>query len=188
MQRNILDVKNRNEFRIWLKEHADTARDCWIALKRGNPVRPTVFYYIDAVEEALCFGWIDSQCKRINGICYQKFTPRKRNSLWSELNKARVRRLEKLGMMTDLGRDVLPNMNEKFVIDTEIKNELIKSNAYLNFKSFPELYQRVRGYNVLFYKKRDFKKYKQAIAHLIEKTKAGKMFGEWNDYGRLLNY
>ena len=48
------------------------------------------------------------------------------------------------------------------------------------------LYQRIRAYNVAFYKQRDRAMYEQTLAHLIEETKIGRMFGEWNDYGRLL--
>ena len=106
---NILTAKTRSEFRAWLEHHPDET-ECWVALKRGRPEKPDVFYYLDAVEEALCFGWIDSTHKVIGGVRMQRFSPRKKNSPWTELNKERVRRLEKLGLMTDRGRAVLPPM------------------------------------------------------------------------------
>ena len=53
---------------------------------------------------------------------------------------------------------------------------------------FPHLYVRVRTYNVAFFKKRDREAYERALAHLVDETKKGKMYGEWNDYGRLLDY
>jgi len=60
-------------------------------------------------KEAMCFGWIASTTKHLeNGVTAQKLAPRKKNSLWSELNKERCRRMEKLGRMTDAGRAVLP--------------------------------------------------------------------------------
>lgn len=189
MEMNILNLTSRTAFREWLKKHFDTECECWINVKRGKPLDNTVFYYLDAVEEALCFGWIDSTNKVINGVRMQRFTPRKKNSLWTELNKERVRRLEKLGLMTEAGRAVLPEMDVcSFRIDTDIESEMKKARAWSKFKAFPPLYQRVRAYNVEFYKKRDKEMYKKALAHLIEETRKEKMFGEWNDYGRLLDY
>ena len=166
-EQNILDIRTRNKFRTWLETHHATEKACWVCVKRGRPTDDDTFWYLDAVEEALCFGWIDSRQKPINGVLMQCFTPRKRNSPWSELNKERARRLEKLGRMTDA---------------------LKAARAWTKFKSFPSLYQRIRAYNVAFYKKRDPLMYQQALTHLIEETKKGRMFGEWNDYGRLLDY
>lgn len=186
--KNILFISSREKFREWLALHPD-ATECWIKVKRGEPVDPDIFYYLDAVEEALCFGWIDSTHKEINGIRMQRFTPRKKNSPWTELNKERVRRLEKLGMMTDRGRAVLPSMGVRsFRIDPDIEAAMKASRAWSKFKSFPSLYQRIRAYNVAFYKRRDLAMYEKTLNHLIEETKRGQMFGEWNDYGRLLDY
>ena len=61
------------------------------------------------------------------------------------------------------------------------------ARCWTAFKAFPALYQRIRAYNVAFYKRRDPAAYRQALTHLIEETKKGRMFGEWNDYGRLLD-
>lgn len=74
-------------------------------VKRGRPQNDDTFWYIDAVEEALCFGWIDSTVKKLdNGITIQRLSPRKKGSIWSELNKERCRRMEKLGKMTQAGK------------------------------------------------------------------------------------
>ena len=189
MENNLLEVNNRTEFREWLSLHADSENECWVELKRGKPTEPDIFYYLDAVEEALCFGWIDSTHKVIDGKRMQRFTPRKKNSPWTELNKERVRRLEKLGLMTDAGRAVLPSMGPRsFKVDPDIEAAMKTARCWSKFKSFPPLYQRIRAYNVFFYKKRNPSMYQQTLSHLIEETKAGRMFGEWNDYGRLLDY
>ena len=87
MENNILQIDNRKDFREWLALHADSESECWVELKRGKPVEDDKFYYLDAVEEALCFGWIDSTHKLIAGKRMQRFTPRKKNSPWTELNK-----------------------------------------------------------------------------------------------------
>ena len=184
-----LGINNREEFRQWLTNNANSKDECWLKVKRGEPTDPNIFYYLDAVEEALCFGWIDSTYKKVDGIPMQRFTPRKKNSLWTERNKERVRRLERLGLMTDMGRAVLPDMNiDNFKIDEDVEQALKDNGCIDAFKKFPPLYQRVRAYNVAFYKKRDHKMYIKALEHLIEETKKGNMFGEWNDYGRLLDY
>ena len=162
---NILDIKNRTEFRKWLLSHPDE-KECWVIVKRGKPVNSNIFYYIDAVEEALCFGWIDSTHKAIDGVRMQRFTPRKKNSPWTELNKERVRRLEKIGLMTDKGREVLPSMEiDNFEIDSDIEKALKDVGCWEKFKSFPPLYQRIRGYNVAFYKKKNPEIYEKALKH-----------------------
>ena len=72
-----------------------------------------------------------------------------------------------------------------FSIDPEIEAALKKARVWSRFRQFPQLYQRVRVYNIAFYKKRDPAAYERMLAHLISETKAGRMYGEWNDYGRL---
>lgn len=189
MERNVLAVCNRQELREWFMLHCADELECWVAVKRGKPVDPDMFYYLDAVEEALCFGWIDSTYKAINGVTMQRFSPRKKNSSWTELNKERVRRLESLGKMTDAGRAVLPEMGARsFKVDPDVEKAMKDAHVWSTFKSFPPLYQRVRAYNVAFYKKSNPQAYERMLAHLIEETKQGRMFGQWNDYGRLIGY
>lgn len=188
MNSNVLKIKSAEAFRKWLIKHHKTEKECYIALKRGKPIDDKSFWYIDAVEVALCFGWIDSTVRDIDGVKYQRFGPRKKGSFWSELNKERVRRLEKLGLMTDDGMAVLPDMDlSSFKIDKEVELALKEAGALENFKKFPSLYQRIRSYNVAFYKK-DKLKFEKSLSRLIEKTLKGEMYGEWNDYGRLINY
>lgn len=182
----IPNVKNREEFRAWLAEHAQTERECWLCVKRGKPTDEKVFYYLDAVEEALCFGWIDSTQKSVNGVRLQRFSPRGKNSNWTELNKERVRRLKALGFMTEQGLAVFPPDNRPFRFDEEIVEELKKRGLWEQFTAFPPLYQRIRVSNVAFYRKRDPKAYATALKNLIDHTQKGELFGEWNDYGRLL--
>lgn len=186
---SILKVRDRQKFREWLTLHSAGETECWVEVKRGKSVDPAVFYYLDAVEEALCFGWIDSTQKVIDGVRMQRFTPRKKNSPWTELNKERVRRLEKLGRMTDAGRTVLPAMGvHSFRVDPDVEAAMKQARVWAKFKSFPPLYQRIRAYNVAFYEKRAPEMNEKALSPLIEETKKGKLFGEWNDYGRLLDY
>ena len=184
--RNILtEIRDRTAFRAWLQSHGDE-KECWIHVKLGRPVEDGAFYYLDAVEEALCFGWIDSTQKVIGGVRMQRFTPRKKHSPWSELNKERARRLLRLGLMTEAGRAALPPLGPRsFRMDPEVMEALKKARVWSRFRSFPPLYQRVRAGNVAFYKRRDEKAYTLALDHLIRETGKGRMWGEWSDYGRL---
>lgn len=186
---NLLDAKNRNELRQWLLKNHSKEKECWVAVKRGKPVDGDTFWYIDAVEEALCFGWIDSTTKIENGVNIQRLTPRKKGSLWSELNKERCRRMEKLGLMTDAGRAVFPDMTPAgFVIDEEILKALQADSAvWNNFKNFPPLYRRVR-IDTIQIKKKQPELFKSRLEKFILNTKQNIMFGEWNDNGRLIDY
>lgn len=187
---NILKAKNREELRLWLENNYETQKECWVIVKRGKPQNDDTFWYIDAVEEALCFGWIDSTVKKLdNGITIQRLSPRKKGSIWSELNKERCRRIEKLGKMTQAGKKVLPDMSEKgFNIDIDILEELKKDEmVWANFHKFPSLYQRVR-IDTIQIKKKNPQLFQKRLEKLIENTKKGIMYGEWNDNGRLLNY
>ena len=186
--KNLLDVKSREELRKWLEKNHKTEPECWVVVKRGRPKNDGTFWYIDAVEEAMCFGWIDSTTKTISeGVTAQKLAPRKPKSLWSELNKERCRRMERLGLMTDAGRAVLPDMTDAgFVIDDEILKAL-KSDPIVweNFNKFPVLYQRVR-IDTIQIKKKQPELFASRLEKFILNTKEGIMFGEWNDNGRLL--
>lgn len=186
--KNVLNIKTREEFRGWLlKNHSDET-ECWIVAKRGRTIPQDNIWYLDAVEEAICFGWIDSTTKKINGVTWQRFMPRSKKSEWTELNKERARRLGRLGLLTEDGKKALPDMSEEsFLIDDEIKKAFKDNPAALeNFLSFPPLYQRVRIDSIQRYKKQDRKTFENRLEKLLQKSSEGVMFGEWNDYGRLL--
>ena len=187
--KNFIEVKNRYEFRSWLEKNSEIKTECWVYVKKGCPKNNNFFWYIDAVEEALCFGWIDSIHKNVEGLSHiQKFGPRRKNSHWSELNKERCRRLEKLNLMTSNGRKKFLEAKE-FYIDDEILNLLKKTpDTWQNFIKFPDLYQRVRIDTIQREKNRQRKIYEYTLKKFIDNTKQGIMFGEWNDYGRLLDY
>lgn len=186
---NLLHVKSRQEFREWLMQNHNKEKDCWVVVKRGRPKDDGTFWYIDAVEEALCFGWIDSTYKKLSDtVTGQRFCVRRKRSNWTELNKERCRRIERLGLMTDAGRAALPDMTENgFVIFDDILDSL-KSDAKVwnNFHKLPELYRRVRIDTIQFYKKRDIEVYKKRLQKFIDNTREGILYGEWNDNGRLL--
>ena len=101
--RKTLYVPTRAEWRAWLTKHHESESEVWLIYYKQQSGRPRISYD-DAVEEALCFGWIDSIVKRIDDEKFaQKFTPRRNTSKWSELNKRRLRKLIRERRMTDAG-------------------------------------------------------------------------------------
>jgi uncharacterized protein YdeI (YjbR/CyaY-like superfamily) len=98
-----LYVKNRDEWRRWLQKNHHSENEIWLIYYKKHSGKPRIPYN-DAVEEALCFGWIDSLVKTIDHEKYmQKYTPRKQNSVWSELNVKRCEKMIKEGKMAKTG-------------------------------------------------------------------------------------
>jgi uncharacterized protein YdeI (YjbR/CyaY-like superfamily) len=95
--------KSRAAWREWLEEHHATSLGIWLVFAKKDTGLPTLTYE-DAVQEALCFGWIDSLVKSIDERFHmQMFTPRKPKSRWSATNKARLAKLMKAGVMAPAG-------------------------------------------------------------------------------------
>lgn len=95
--------KDRSAWRRWLEANHDKAKEIWLVYYKKNSGKKSVGYE-EALEEALCFGWIDSVVNRFDEEKYtQKYTPRKDASIWSASNKARVRKLIAEGRMTEAG-------------------------------------------------------------------------------------
>jgi len=100
----LLHVTTRSAWRAWLAAHHATAKEAWLVFAKAHTGKPGI-PYAAAVEEALCFGWIDSIIRCIDDETYaRKFTPRRHGSVWSAINKQRVRRLIAAGRMTAAGR------------------------------------------------------------------------------------
>lgn len=108
----LLEYDKREQLREWLLSNHTTCKEVWVAAYRGEtslvanlPSLP----YLDVVEEALCFGWIDSTNKKLpDGRLAQRISPRQRNSHWTELNKQRCLSLIDKGLMTKSGLAVFP--------------------------------------------------------------------------------
>lgn len=99
--------KNRVEWREWLKKHHGSEKELWLIYYKKHFGKESI-QYEEAVEEALCFGWIDSKVRRFDSERYlQRYTPRKRKSNWSKSNKKRVEKLIENGQMTKAGLSVI---------------------------------------------------------------------------------
>ena len=108
-----LYISNRKEWRKWLRENNSNVKEVWLIYYKKHTNKPRI-PYDDAVEEALCFGWIDSTVKRIDDEKYcQKFTPRNLKSIWSEHNKKRVSKMITKGKMTKHGMEKVKAAKKK---------------------------------------------------------------------------
>jgi uncharacterized protein YdeI (YjbR/CyaY-like superfamily) len=149
-----LYVKNRNEWRDWLIINHDIETEIWLIYYKKHSDKPRI-PYDDAVEEALCFGWIDSLVKTIDDEKYmQKYTPRKKNSIWSDLNTKRAQKMIKEGRMTDAGLalieiakkngkwDAAYSSKKMFEMPGDLKSALKQNKkAWENFNNFAPSYK-----------------------------------------------
>ena len=104
----MLEYSDRSQLRAWLQENHSKEKECWVVMSRSKTPPAGVLTYIDVVEEALCFGWIDSTLKKLpDGRLAQRLSPRHKKSHWTKLNIDRCIDLEDRGLMTPAGRDAL---------------------------------------------------------------------------------
>ena len=139
-------VDDRREWRAWLSKNYDKEKEIWLIYPRKASGKPRIPYN-DAVEEALCFGWIDSTVKHIDEIFYaQRFSPRNPKSRYSEANKHRLRDLVKRGMVIQSVQESLVDvLSEEFVIPQDILGEIMANRqAWDNFQGFSPEYRMIR--------------------------------------------
>ena len=106
----LLECSSREQLRGWFEANYDKQKEVWVTIYRTKqpPLIPAL-PYVECVEEALCFGWIDSTVKRLSdGRSAQRLSPRRKNSHWTECNLARCRRLINEGRMTAAGLAQMP--------------------------------------------------------------------------------
>jgi uncharacterized protein YdeI (YjbR/CyaY-like superfamily) len=105
---NLLRLSSRSELRQWLEENHNKEKCCWVVTYRSKLPEWPAIPYIEVVEEALCFGWIDSTLKRLpDARLVQRLSPRRAKSHWTQLNMNRCVNLEDRGLMTEAGKQAL---------------------------------------------------------------------------------
>ena len=175
---NTLYVTDRKRWREWLRQHHTTEPEVWLVYYRKNSGKPCI-PYDDAVEEAVCFGWIDSTVKKLDDErTAQRFTPRKPQSKWSELNKERARRLIECGRMRAAGFAKLGTaLEDDFEVPADIIKELkADKRAWENFQRFPESYKRIRVGFIEAARKRP-NEFRKRLTYFLKMTAQGKKFG-----------
>jgi uncharacterized protein YdeI (YjbR/CyaY-like superfamily) len=104
---------SRRDWRLWLEKNHQTKKEAWLIFYKKHTGKPNVTYD-EAVEEAICFGWIDSIVQRVDGEKFaRKFTHRKPNSNWSEFNKKRADKMIVQGRMTKAGLELVNRAKQK---------------------------------------------------------------------------
>jgi uncharacterized protein YdeI (YjbR/CyaY-like superfamily) len=173
-----LYVADRKKWRAWLRQHCKTEKEIWLVYYKKGSGKLRIEYN-DAVEEALCFGWIDSTVRSIDEKRFaQRFSPRKPNSKYSPANKERLRSLLKKKKVIKEVRDSLGDLaEEEFVIPKDILKE-IKSNkeAWKHFQQFSDAYKRIRIGFIDGARKRPAE-FKKRLAYFIRMTEQNKQFG-----------
>lgn len=180
-----LYLRTRGQWHKWLARHHDKEKDVWLIYYRKETGKPRIAYN-DAVEEALCFGWIDSIIKKIDRERFvQRFSPRKPKSVLSEMNRQRLLKLLKEKRMTKAGLDAVahvfhpaPRKRNRFVIPLDILNALkADREAWRNFREFPESYRRIRISYIERARGRPGGEFRKRLRHFIARTAKNKRIG-----------
>ena len=174
--------KNRGEFRKWLEKNHAKQKELWIMFYKVHTNKKSVRYN-EAVEEALCFGWIDGIVKRIDDEKHaQRYTPRKPSSFWSFVNMEVAKRMINEGKMTDAGLAKIKeakkngwwNKAYSFEVENIMSKEMKKvlmsdKDAWKNFQNFGKSYQNTYIFWVNYAKREETKK--KRIQLVLERAK-----------------
>lgn len=187
-----LYAADRDAWRAWLAEHHRTEKEVWLVYPRKHTGKPRIPYN-DAVEEALCFGWIDGVRHSLGPESYTiRFTPRRKGSIWSKVNVARYEALTAEGLMTEAGvrayeenkarTGVYAYENALRALD-EAETELFRSNeaAWSDWEKRPPGYRRVVLHWITSARRPETRA--RRLATLIEDSAAGRKIAGY-DIGR----
>ena len=185
LSNKILYLTTRDEWRAWLQENYAREKEIWLVFYRKSSGKPRIPYN-DAVEEALCYGWIDSLQKGIDEEKFaQRFSPRKPNSKLSEMNKERVRRLIRQKKMTAAGLkaisktfDAAKDLEVRTIVAPDILAALqADKRAWKNFQNLPEGYKKVRLGFLESRRRHGDEAFDKSLRHFVEMTAENKKFG-----------
>lgn len=177
---------DRNEWRKWLSENFESRDEIWFVFPSLSSGEPGVSYN-DAVEEALCFGWIDGRAGTLDdkhGI--RRFTPRRKGSGYSRPNIERLIWLDERGMIhPKVRKEVLPIISKPYVFPKDIMEELKKdSEVFENFSRFSPSYQRIRIAYIDAARKRPAE-FEKRLGNFIAKTRKNQII---TGYGGIEKY
>jgi uncharacterized protein YdeI (YjbR/CyaY-like superfamily) len=176
------------DFRAWLEAHHEDARELWVGFFKKGSGKPSITWP-EAVDEALCFGWIDGVRKSIDDVSYaNRFTPRQARSHWSAVNVRRVEELERLGLMRPAGlkafearledRTATYSYEQRHLAKLEPAQEAeLRANerAWEFFQAQAPWYRRVAVYWVVSAKREETRR--RRLAQLIEASEQGRLIG-----------
>lgn len=169
---------NPKDWRNWLKKNYKSKKEIWLIYPKKETGKPRIEYN-DAVEQALCFGWIDSIIKKLDDEkTVQRFSPRKPKSSYSQANIERLRYLvAKKKVIKEVAETLTDVLNQEFVIPPDIL-KTIKANkeAWENFQKFSDSYIRIRIAFIDGARKRP-EEFKKRLKYFIEMTEKNKIIG-----------
>ncbi len=174
---------NQSKFHQWLDRNHDKKAELWVGFYKKQSGKPSVTYP-EALDEALCYGWIDGVRKSIDEVSYKiRFTPRKAKSTWSLVNTKRVAELKRLGCMRASGLKAFENRDPKRSGIYSFENALRKldavyekkfqsnKRAWAFFQAQPPGYQRTASWWVMSAKKEETRM--RRLATLIGESEKG---------------
>ena len=171
-----LYVTNRKNWRKWLEKNFDKEKDIWLIYPKKSSGKRRIVYN-DAVEESLCFGWIDSTIKSFDEeSSVQRFSPRNPKSTYSQQNKERIKWLLEHDMIHPLILDKAKKIaSEKFIFPTDIIRFLKKDEVvWENYNKFLDSYNRIRIAYIESARNRP-EEFEKRLSNFIEKTKKSKL-------------
>jgi len=173
-----LYIINREDWRNWLKKNYKTETEIWLVYPKKGTGKPRIEYN-DAIEEVLCFGWIDSINKRLDDEhMVQRFSPRKPKAKYSQANIERLRYLVAKKMVIKEVLETLGDLlNEEFIIPPDILKAIkANKNAWKNFQAFSDSYIRIRIAFIDGARNRP-EEFKKRLHHFIKMAEQNKTFG-----------
>ncbi len=180
-----LYVTNREQWRSWLAKNHDKEKEIWLVYYRKSSGKPRIPYN-DAVEEALCYGWIDSMQKGIDDEKFaQRFSKRRPGSSLSAANKERIKLLIQQKKMTTYGLNAISKNYDNSKDNKEqppIALDILKplkanKKAWKNFQALPEGYKRIRIGFIESRRRHGNEMFQKSLQHFIEMTAKNKKFG-----------
>ncbi len=181
----LLYVSERPAWRKWLAKNHNKEKEIWLVYYRKETGKPRISYN-DAVEEALCFGWIDSIIKSLGKEKYaQRFSVRKKTSGLSQMNRERLRKLIAQRKMTKAGLNAIAHVFDptqkklsSFAVPSDILMPLKRNKeAWRNFQKFPESYKRIRTAYIESRKRHGDKQFRKSLEHFIHMSARNKRIG-----------
>ncbi len=186
--RETLYVTTRKDWRSWLQNNHNLKKEIWLIYYKKHTGKPRI-PYDDAVEEAICFGWIDTTIKRIDDERFaQKFTPRSKNSRWSEHNRKRALKMIKEGKMTEAGRAKMGSLDlkkkivspslKKISMPADLSRALkVRKNAFENFSKYAPSHRQLYLRWIVDAKKLEtrMKRIRKTVQLAAQKKKPGMM-------------
>ncbi len=167
--------ENREDWRKWLTNNFETTNEVWFVFPQKSSGKKSILYN-DAVEEALCFDWVDSTIKSLDSEHkVQRFTPRNPKSTYSQANKERLKWLLENKMIHPAFEDKIQNiLSEPFIYPNDIIDKLKEDKiVWKNYQHFSEAYKRIRIAYIEAARKRPAE-FEKRLTHFVSKTKENK--------------